>query len=473
MQTISTATHFPSHIKSRIPTLLSTSLGVLDLLQNLFYHSHLSSEGAIEDADSSAEYYSTPYALAGKIIDFVGVALQNSFSKSTTSVDTLSKLVTLLQSYSRITKEEEEEWQANVSTFVAAGEEDELGALNSSMRARCADILSELILVKEIETLEALRLAVLKAHKEGNERQQRGEQDWWKEEEASLALTGGIAEHIVEKMEDAVDLGQSAPFDIESIFSQSVLPNIEKSSPFFLYGRCFVFASQFASILPEELARTFLSAAVGAIEEDAKSEGDAIVKISAIRCIKNFHRHLSPSLVQPFSSRILSRLGPLLTSANEEALVLLVETLQVVAMQESSEHEAKIPPEIYGHIVVESIRAWAREASDRILQSSIEDLLEAFAAHKAPSVALLVVQQSFTICAGLLNEEQQSRVESRYRSGVTAEGALEFTGAIARGASGKVLSQSDAVSNFLGPLFSSLNKSDDREVYKVSRWSSA
>jgi hypothetical protein len=464
-QTLSTATHFPAHIKSRLPALLSTALSVLSVLQIPFQLLHISSSSSDvpQHTDTASEYFSTPSSLAGRVIDFVGVALQLSTSKAALNASTLSTLIPLLRSYSRITSEEQEEWQEDISAFVAAGEDDEAGALATSMRARCADTLSELILVAEKDTLEALRLAVKTAHEEGSKLKQGGNEDWWKEEEASLALIGGIAEHLVEKLEDAKDLGRPAPFDIESIFSLSVLPNTNVSSPYLLYGRCFVFASQFASILPEDLAKSFLEAAVGALEQELHGEGDAIVKLSAVRCIKNFHRHLLPAILRPFSARILSRLGPLLDTSSEDTLVLVVETLQAVAMQD----DANIPANIYGDIVSEAIRAWAKEASDRVLQSAVEDLLEAFAAHKSHPTALAVVQRAFTLCAGLLSQEKSAQVD-KYRSSVIVEGSLEFAGAVARGAAGEILSQSGAVLPFLGPLFDHLTQSDDREVFRVS-----
>lgn len=421
------------------------------------------------DGATDSAFFSTPADLAGKIIDFTGVAFQSSHSKSTTSASTLSTLLPLLRSYSRITVQEQEEWLENVSSFVAAGDEDELGALNSSMRARCADILAELVLVKEAETMNALKHAVDEAHEQADSRRQAGYGEWWKEEEAALALVGGIAEHIIEKLDEARGGHAPPPFDVERIFAVSVLPNMAAGSPSFLLGRCFVFASQFASVLPSDLASNFLEAAVGAIEGDgsADAEGDTIVQISAVRCIKNFHRHLPPAQLAPFAARILSRLGPLLASASDDTLVLIVETLQAVAMQEeTASAEQTIPPAVYGNIVFESVRAWAKEASDRILQSAVTDMLEAFAAHKSPAIATAVIQRGMPVFADLLREGQGAG-QDRYRSGVIIEGALEFAGAIATGASAELLLQSGAVLPFLGPLFHTLGQSDDREVFKV------
>lgn len=58
----------------------------------------------------------------------------------------------------------------------------------------------------------------------------------------------------------------------------------------FLLGRCFVFASQYAAALPPQLAHQMLTSAVLAIEDESHSgsEGDVVIKLSAVRCIKKF-----------------------------------------------------------------------------------------------------------------------------------------------------------------------------------------
>ena len=109
----------------------------------------------------------------------------------------------------------------------------------------------------------------------------------------------------------------SQALSLESIFSTIVLPNVGNDAPPFLQGRGFVFASQFATSLPSELAVQFLDAAVNAIESEAAS---LPVKISAVRTVKNFYRHLPSSVVGPYAPRIVQKLGPLLTQASEDTL---------------------------------------------------------------------------------------------------------------------------------------------------------
>ena len=51
----------------------------------------------------------------------------------------------------------------------------------------------------------------------------------------------------------------------------------------FLQGRAFVFASQFAGLLPEQLASQYLGAAVNALESPSVG---VPVKISAVKTVK-------------------------------------------------------------------------------------------------------------------------------------------------------------------------------------------
>jgi len=110
------------------------------------------------------------------------------------------------------------------------------------------------------------------------------------------------------------------------------MPNIGSSVPAFLRGRAFVLLSQYASVLPPHLATQFLEEAVRTIETDHGQDSGAgeMVTVKAIRCIKNFHRHLDSEVVRSFARRIISCLVPLVSAAQEDVLVLLLDTVQAV-----------------------------------------------------------------------------------------------------------------------------------------------
>lgn len=228
-----TATHFASHIKPRLQALLARALAALHSLQRPFEIFHIYPTDADIDAPDDIAFFATPLTLAGKIIDFVGMLLQKGSFRTVIDSNALSTFIPLLRAYSRITASEEEEWLADVAQFVAAGDDDEVGALSVSLRSRCADVLGETLAAKPADLLAALQVAVKSAHNDAEARRKAQQAAWWKEEEASLALVGGQAENLVERVEEAQSHHQPLPFDVEGLFSQSVMPYMTVGSEFF------------------------------------------------------------------------------------------------------------------------------------------------------------------------------------------------------------------------------------------------
>jgi hypothetical protein len=138
---------------------------------------------------------------------------------------------------------------------------------------------------------------------------QAGDPDWWKPLEGLLALIGGIADDVRGLVEEDAEKGQTKSFDVQEVFDR-VVPGLldltgESSIPVdvdrgdlacespvvidrvvdtpFLQGRAFVFASQFAALLPDALAGQFLGAAVHSLESPSVM---ITVKLSAVKTIK-------------------------------------------------------------------------------------------------------------------------------------------------------------------------------------------
>lgn len=122
----------------------------------------------------------------------------------------------------------------------------------------------------------------------------------WRPLEAALAAIGSQAESVLDCIQDEQDSGRAKPIDIES-FLANVIPNIlglprgfsgrHISTPVisdvtaeqpFLQGRGFVFASQFAQLLPLQSSGQYLEAALQVIES---TEAGVPVKISAIKAV--------------------------------------------------------------------------------------------------------------------------------------------------------------------------------------------
>jgi hypothetical protein len=91
-----------------------------------------------------------------------------------------------------------------------------------------------------------------------------------------------------------------------------------------LQGRAFVFASEFAKVLPTEMSSQYVSVAVQALQ--AETSGIP-VKISALRALHNYCKHLNPEFVTPYQVNIMENTCQLLPSASEESLMLLLDTL--------------------------------------------------------------------------------------------------------------------------------------------------
>ncbi|KAL9938626.1 hypothetical protein V8E36_002345 [Tilletia maclaganii] len=113
----------------------------------------------------------------------------------------------------------------------------------------------------------------------GHARKAQGEDSWWKDEEAVLACLGSVAELVEESLEEVG--GKS--LNLERIFQQVFMPNIG----------------------------------------------------SLGKCRGSFHRHLDSEVVRSFARRIISCLVPLVSEAQEDVLVLLLETVPAVVAESS------------------------------------------------------------------------------------------------------------------------------------------
>ena len=113
-------------------------------------------------------------------------------------------------------------------------------------------------------------------------------------------------------IEDELESGRDKPIDIEYIlrdivpsvlslsgrsFLEPCMSTVDSRKPAhpFLQGRGFVFASQYAKLLPLQLAGQYLEAAIQVIES---SEAGVPVKVSAVRAVHKYVRCL------PSESRI-------------------------------------------------------------------------------------------------------------------------------------------------------------------------
>lgn len=460
-KTLKVAALFRSQFKPLRSQALQSAVSTLSALLPAFQQTYLSNAAEVatpSTAEGDDDVASDMPSLASSVLDFIadasrGPDCRSLFVQSGTSgreTELLQQLVHLLLVYISMTTEDEDNWANDANAFIA-DEEDE--TLAYSLRIAGADLLATLIDDFPNYTLRCLAKAFRAQTQEGDRLRANGDEDWWKAHEAGLAAIGNNADAINEVLQ--IQQTSNDALNLERIFADIVFPNVNNEAPAFLQGRCFVFASQFATALPSDLAINFLDAAIAALETDATSMP---VKISAVRTIKNFFRHLRADTVAPYAPRIVRHLGPLLTRASEDTLILIIETIQAVLVQEEDTSEVAIEPQTIGEVVQAVLHVWAQNAKDIVLLSVVSDLLESLAASKQMNVPTVVVQKSMPLLSAAI---ASSPSESDEPSAV-AETAVELSKSVLDGADAASLK---GVVGVLCPnLVKVLKTSDDRDV---------
>lgn len=472
-KTLKVAAMFRAQFKSHLQAFMQSSISNLISLLPAFKQLYLSSTSDL-DAPTSEEgdddvACDIP-SLACSILDFINEAsrgdrcrdlfVQGGTGGQGNETQVLQQLVGLLLVYIDMTVDDEDNWANDANAFIT-DEDDE--TLAYSLRIAAADLLGMLIEDFPVPALRSLGQQVHQLVQQASTDKANGDPDWWKTHEGVLTAIGNNAEAISEIVETQTEAKQA--LDLESIFNTIVLPNVGNGAPPFLQGRGFVFASQFATSLPSELAVQFLDSAVNAIESDGAS---LPVKISAVRTVKNFYRHLPSSVVGPYALRIVQKLGPLLTQASENTLILIIETVQAVVVEETESGEATttalVEPAIIGEIVRAALQVWAPNARDIILLSVVSDLLESLAGSKQPGVPQVIVQQSLPFLAAAIGSSlpHQSNSSTEGEPSAVAETAVELAKSVLDGANAAALR---GAVNVLWPnLFKVLSTSQDRDV---------
>ncbi|PWY97415.1 ARM repeat-containing protein [Testicularia cyperi] len=480
-KTLKVAALFRPQFKPLLAGFVHASVSNLTQLMPAFQQIYLSNSSDADppspdegDDDVACDISS----LACSILDFISEAsrgdrcrdlfVQGGTGGQGAETELFGQLTGLLLVYSGMTTDDEENWANDANAFIA-DEDDE--TMTYSLRIAAADLLGLLIDDFPLPTLRCLGSGMQTILQQAHEARARADGDWWKAPEGVLASIGNNADAILEIVESQAEAERA--LNLESIFSSVVLPNVGTDAPPFLLGRGFVFASQFASALPAELAVQFLEAAVATIEDEAQSMP---VKISAVRTVKNFYRHLPTATVGPFVPRIVQRLGPLLTQASDDTLILLVETVQAVVVEEqgsgvgatAASADGTVPaivdPSIIGEIVQAALQAWSQNARDIFLLSVVSDLLESLAGSKQQGVPAVVVQRSMPLLAAAIGTGTGTGggEGDEASPSALAETAVELSKSVLDGADPSALR--GVVAILCPNLVHVLSTSDDRDV---------
>ncbi|ORX95566.1 ARM repeat-containing protein [Basidiobolus meristosporus CBS 931.73] len=278
----------------------------------------------------------------------------------------IKELVYVVIDYMQITYDQEELWKEDANQFVADEEED---TFSYNVRIAAKDLLISLTERYPLETITSLGEAAQRHIDESSSARSANNPNWWKVQEACLLAIGQASSEIIEGLEDPKS---GVQFDIGGLFNHVVLDHMKCGDQHFLQGRAFVFASQFAKILPADLATQYISFAVNAIRKDQPVP----IRVSALMALSNFCRYMDPQYVAPFQAGILEGVAEMVDDSSEETLILVLETLLSAV---------KINPEVTaakeGVICPLVMNIWTRYPADHLIAGLVMDLFEALASN--------------------------------------------------------------------------------------------
>ncbi|KAI7871897.1 armadillo-type protein [Spinellus fusiger] len=385
---------FPKYISSFLPALFEPIWMDLYNLRERYVTEFVSETGddgaeSFQDSDGNdIGFQSLLYVL----FDFVTAActkktVRHLFISEGAHTSFFEQLLYVYIMYMQITQEQAENWLSDANQYVA---DEEDGTFTFNARVAAIGVLLTLQEAYPAPFFNALSVAVQRHIAESNEARTAGNADWWKIQEACLLAIGRMSEELAQAVEDD---SHKVQFDLKSLFDNVVLEDMKAGEYPFLQGRAFVFASEFAKILPAEMASQYVHVAVHALQSPTSG---IPVKISALRALHNYCKYLDAQYVTSYQVNIMEGTCQLLPSATEESLMLLMDTLGS-AVRINGEVTAK-----YEHVLTPAVLdIWKRFPSDSIITSYILDVFEEFAKnpHYAPALyvtALPFLTQVFT-----------------------------------------------------------------------------
>ncbi|PBL00281.1 ARM repeat-containing protein [Armillaria gallica] len=437
-------TSFPRALVPYFDDLLSASIAHLNLLYPTFDQYYLTSSEPIPPSSEDEPVHLSH--LISSILDFMATVIRGGKAKQWFTSEHSTALIAAVFNYAQMTDEDEDTWGSNANTFVAQ-EDDE--TQDYSVRVAGFDLLGAIIDRATVQTIATFHTVIQQVIQSSDQARNGGKEDWWRPLEAGLAAIGSQAESIQDCLEDEEDSERPKPIDIENLL-RDVIPLVLGLSDFpFLQGRGFVFASQYAKLLPIQLAGQYIDAAVQVIESN---EGSIPVKISAVRAVHNFCNGTDDAALTPFMSRIAKDMGPFLLHTSEDTLSLVLETLSVIVGVDGGKW---MTPELADSLVLAILEVWAKNNKDPILLSIFPDILESLASASAPAIYEVVVKQALP---SLCNSISSASIDESW---ITSS-AIDLVNSLINGSKNGL---GDGFFALLAPhLFKCLGEADDRDV---------
>ncbi|CAJ0633645.1 1007_t:CDS:10, partial [Entrophospora sp. SA101] len=180
-----------------------------------------------------------------------------------------------------------------------------------------------------------------------------------------LKAIGFVSNELISALNDKnLNIG----INLGILFEQIIHQILNEPGFPFLRGRAFVFASQFASVLPGELTSGFIKAAIEAIKDP---DGTIPVKVSALRALKSFCRNLNEQYVLPFQGTIIECVANLINVTTEDFLLLVLETLEraiKINRDVIFQYEGLIGPMV--------VDVWQKFPSEHLVMSAVNSISE-------------------------------------------------------------------------------------------------
>ncbi|KAI5481652.1 Importin 9 [Pseudohyphozyma bogoriensis] len=448
---------FPSTLKSVLPTFLNLAFSNLASVSSIYHTSFLSSSSDFSPPQAVEEDSSVPAdlpTLVSTIIDFVTQAARRKsvaglFVAGDQPQALMVNAIGCAIDFGRMTTDDEDSWASDPNAFIA-DEDDEMVSFN--VRSASLDFVVALVETFEEAGFAALWDAFKNKAAESDASRARSEEDWWKVYESALALVGAVASELLDHVQERAATGQAPTFDLGQLFS-SIVPSYLGASDFpFLQGRSYVFASQFSKALPAELSNQYIDAAIAVLGEASAS---VPVKVSAVRALDNFFRHLGENVDPSRAALTLSRLLPLLPQTTENTLILLVDAVRSTLKAGGQVLDAATA----SGLVKTVLTTWFEKPEDPLLGSAIGEMFEALAKTPSPVVQQTILGEALPALTTTMTEIRTDPFSSRASSALDIVESI-FDGFVAPLAPG-------VFAAVAGVLFEVLGATEDRDILQT------
>ncbi|GAA5825501.1 hypothetical protein JCM5353_005327 [Sporobolomyces roseus] len=447
---------FPSTLKSSLPHFVSQSSSHLSALLPIYDAAYLSNSSDFsvpsrssgdEDSDISMDLGT----FVATILDFIAQAarrktVRSLFAENNKPTAGLVEFLRQAMDFSKMTTDDEDTWASDPNAFVA-DEDDEM--VSQNVRSAALDMAIAFVETFASSGLIALQTAFEATASQSEQLRSQTNEDWWKGLESALAVVGGISEDLIDHVQERADEGKPAKFNLERVFEGVVMQSLTASNVQFLQGRAFVFASQYAEALPSQLAKQYIDAAIQVLDT---AEAGIPVKVSAVRALTNFFRHLKESVDPSQAALALSKLLPLLPQATDNTLVLVLDAMQSCLKAGSSAVDAAT----YAALIKSLLETWFAKPEDPILGSSISDVFGSLSSSTSPIAQEAILNTALPALASTMTEIRTDPLSIR------ASTAIDITDSIFSHLQTPL--PPNAFERVAENLFGALNATDDRDV---------